>query len=76
MAEAASAPAQAGVTTVLGQLTLPTRGDLHALSKRSDLLFATGVLGILAVLIFPLPAVLLDLLLAVSIIMSVLIMMT
>ncbi|MBE7200967.1 MAG: FHIPEP family type III secretion protein, partial [Parafilimonas terrae] len=76
MAETASAPAQTGAAAVLGQLTLPTRGDLQALSKRSDLLFATGVLGILAVLIFPLPAILLDLLLAVSIIMSVLIMMT
>ncbi|XYD07712.1 flagellar biosynthesis protein FlhA [Methylobacterium sp. NMS12] len=76
MAETASAPAQTGAAAVLGQLALPTRGDLQALSKRSDLLFATGVLGILAVLIFPLPAILLDLLLAVSIILSVLIMMT
>nr|WP_238250311.1 flagellar biosynthesis protein FlhA [Methylobacterium persicinum] len=64
-----------GAAAMLGQLALPTRGDLQALSKRSDLLFATGVMGILAVLIFPLPSVLLDLLLAVSIIMSVLIMM-
>jgi flagellar biosynthesis protein FlhA len=76
MAETASAPARGGAAAVLGQLALPTRGDLQALSKRSDLLFATGVLGILAVLIFPLPAMLLDLLLAVSIITSVLIMMT
>lgn len=64
-----------GAAAMLGQIGLPSRGDLHALSKRSDLLLATGVLGILAVLIFPLPSVLLDLLLAVSIIMSVLIMM-
>lgn len=64
-----------GTAALLGQIGLPTRSDLHALSKRSDLLFATGVLGILAVLIFPLPSMLLDLLLAVSIIMSVLIMM-
>jgi flagellar biosynthesis protein FlhA len=80
MAETASAPARGGAiggaASVLSQLALPTRGDLHALSKRSDLMFATGVMGILAVLIFPLPAVLLDLLLAVSIITSVLIMMT
>src|SRR6478609_2114110 len=76
MAETASAPARFGAAAVLAQLTLPTRGDLQALSKRSDLLFATGVMAILAVLIFPLPAILLDLLLAVSIIMSVLIMMT
>ncbi|WP_204316074.1 FHIPEP family type III secretion protein, partial [Serratia marcescens] len=55
---------------------MPTRDSLQALSKRSDLFFATAVMGILTVLIFPLPAILLDLLLAVSIIMSVLIMMT
>lgn len=76
MAETASAPARLGAAAILGQFALPTRGDVQALSKRSDLLFATGVLGILAVLIFPLPAMLLDLLLAVSIITSVLIMMT
>jgi flagellar biosynthesis protein FlhA len=44
--------------------------------SRSDLLLAVGVMGILVVLIFPLPAILLDLLLAVSIILSVLILMT
>jgi len=76
MAETASAPTRMSAAAILGQFTLPTRGDVQALSKRSDLLFATGVLGILAVLIFPLPAMLLDLLLAVSIIISVLIMMT
>ncbi|WP_412760026.1 flagellar biosynthesis protein FlhA [Methylobacterium guangdongense] len=65
-----------GPAAILGQFALPSRGDVEAFSKRSDLLFATGVLGILAVLIFPLPAMLLDLLLAVSIITSVLIMMT
>ncbi|WP_267425560.1 flagellar biosynthesis protein FlhA [Methylobacterium sp. GC_Met_2] len=76
MADTASAPTRMGPAAILGQFALPTRGDMQALSKRSDLLFATGVLGILAVLIFPLPAMLLDLLLAVSIIISVLIMMT
>ncbi|WP_156368976.1 MULTISPECIES: flagellar biosynthesis protein FlhA [unclassified Methylobacterium] len=55
---------------------IPNRANLHALSKRTDLFFATAVMGILTVLIFPLPAFLLDLLLAVSIIISVLIMMT
>ncbi len=76
MAETASAPTRMGPAAILGQFALPSRGDVEAFSKRSDLLFATGVLGILAVLIFPLPAMLLDLLLAVSIITSVLIMMT
>jgi flagellar biosynthesis protein FlhA len=55
---------------------LPGIGDLSKLSRRSDLLLAGGVIGILVVLIFPLPAVLLDMLLALSIILSVLILMT
>ncbi|SFU32089.1 flagellar biosynthesis protein FlhA [Methylobacterium sp. 174MFSha1.1] len=55
---------------------LPTRADLVALTRRSDLVLAVSVLAILVVLIFPLPALLLDLLLAVSIILSVLILMT
>ncbi len=77
MSETAAAPGRgSAIAGALGGLALPTRGDLRALSRRSDLFFATAVMGILAVLIFPLPAVLLDLLLAVSIIMSVLIMMT
>ena len=58
------------------RFAIPNRANLHALSKRTDLFFATAVMGILTVLIFPLPAFLLDLLLAVSIIISVLIMMT
>ncbi|TVR08671.1 MAG: flagellar biosynthesis protein FlhA [Salinarimonadaceae bacterium] len=54
-------------------------GGLRALSnyaRRPDLLLAFGVMGILVVLVFPLPPVMLDLLLAVSIIFSVLILMT
>lgn len=55
---------------------IPSLGDLNALTKRTDLFLALGVTGILVVLIFPLPALILDLLLAVSIILSVLILMT
>jgi flagellar biosynthesis protein FlhA len=55
---------------------LPTLGDLGALLKRGDLALAVGVMTILVVLILPLPPVLLDLFLAVSIILSVLILMT
>ncbi|WP_375465422.1 flagellar biosynthesis protein FlhA [uncultured Methylobacterium sp.] len=76
MSETASVPERTGGLAALGGFSLPTRANLDALSKRTDLFFATAVMGILAVLIFPLPSVLLDLLLAVSIIMSVLIMMT
>jgi flagellar biosynthesis protein FlhA len=47
-----------------------------AVLRRGDILLAIGVLGIMVVLILPLPPVLLDLFLAVSIIFSVLILMT
>ena len=66
-------------TARVGEFTrfaMPTRANLNAFSKRTDLFFAAAVMGILTVLIFPLPAFLLDLLLAVSIIISVLMMMT
>jgi flagellar biosynthesis protein FlhA len=51
-------------------------GILGALLRRSDIALALVVLTILVVLVVPLPAVLLDLFLAVSIILSVLILMT
>ncbi len=57
-------------------LVMPTRDGLSRLARRSDIGLALGVIGILVVLIFPLPAVVLDLLLALSIILSVLILMT
>ena len=58
------------------EVSLPGLRGLAVWTRRTDLLLAFGVMGILVVLIFPLPAVMLDLLLAVSIILSVLIMMT
>src|SRR5215467_7306269 len=57
----------------LGRLRL---GDVTNLLKRGDIALAIGVMTILVVLILPLPPVLLDLFLAVSIILSVLILMT
>ncbi len=51
-------------------------GDLGALLKRGDIALAVGVLTILVVLILPLPPLLLDMSLAISIILSVLILMT
>src|SRR5262245_46537612 len=51
-------------------------GDLGALLKRGDIALAIGVMAILVVLILPLPATLLDMALAISIILSVLILMT
>ena len=67
---------RAGPSGAAGGLALPSIGEMGALARRSDLLLAIGVTSILVVLVFPLPAVLLDLLLAVSIIFSVLILMT
>jgi flagellar biosynthesis protein FlhA len=57
----------------LGRLRL---GDIVDLLKRGDIALAVGVMTILVVLILPLPPMLLDLFLAVSIILSVLILMT
>jgi len=59
-----------------GGFKLPALGDLGALFKRGDIALAIGIMTILVVLILPLPPVLLDLFLAVSIILSVLILMT
>lgn len=59
-----------------GGLKLPAMGELSALLKRGDLALAIGVLTILVVLILPLPPLLLDVALAISIILSVLILMT
>src|SRR5450631_3324831 len=55
---------------------LPTIGEIGVLLKRGDLALAFGVLAILVVLILPLPPLLLDMSLAISIILSVLILMT
>jgi flagellar biosynthesis protein FlhA len=60
----------------IGNFKLPGIGSLNDLSKRGDIALAIGVMTILVVLIFPLPSVLLDLFLAFSIILSVLILMT
>jgi flagellar biosynthesis protein FlhA len=50
--------------------------EIVNLLKRGDIALAVGILTILVVLILPLPPIILDLLLAVSIILSILILMT
>jgi flagellar biosynthesis protein FlhA len=55
---------------------LPRLGDIGALLRRGDIALAIGVMTILVVLILPLPPILLDLFLAISIIVSILILMT
>ncbi len=57
-------------------ISLAGLGNVGALMKRGDLGLAVGVLTILVVLILPLPPLLLDFSLAISIIFSVLILMT
>jgi flagellar biosynthesis protein FlhA len=57
-------------------LKLPGFGAVRDLLKGGDIVLAVGVMTILVVLILPLPALLLDFALAISIILSVLILMT
>ena len=71
MSDITAAPAGAA-----GGIKLPGLGDIGAFLKRGDIALAIGVLTILVVLILPLPPLLLDFALAVSIILSVLILMT
>ncbi len=55
---------------------LPGLGDIGIFFRRGDIALAIGILTILVILILPLPPVLLDIALAISIILSVLILMT
>jgi flagellar biosynthesis protein FlhA len=70
MSDATSAPGGEGYLA-LSRLT-----DLGTILKRSDIALALGMMAILVVLILPLPALLLDFSLAISITFSVLILMT
>jgi len=69
MAEAAAAAAPATGFAVFS-------GRLNGLSKRSDILFAIGIICILITLILPMPPFLLDFSLGISLTLSVLILMT
>ena len=69
--QAPGLPPQAG-----GGFSLPSFGEIGNLARRPDLLLAFGVVGILVVFVMPLPPLILDMLLAVSIILSVLVLMT
>jgi flagellar biosynthesis protein FlhA len=70
-----SADKQAGGNPLAG-LPIPSLQSLGELARRGDIALALGVMTILVVLIMPLPAFMLDIFLAVSIIFSVLILMT
>src|ERR1700704_172324 len=54
----------------------PSLGEIGDILKRGDLMLAFGILTILVVLIMPLPSLVLDLFLAISITLSILILMT
>ena len=66
----------AGESVKSGGFALLSFGGIGASLWRGDIALAVGIMTILVVLILPLPAILLDLFLAVSIILSVLILMT
>jgi len=67
------AASQGGAGLALSNLKL---SDIINMLKRGDLALTFGVLTILVVLIMPLPSVVLDLFLAISITLSILILMT
>ncbi|MGH6671430.1 MAG: flagellar biosynthesis protein FlhA [Xanthobacteraceae bacterium] len=64
------------VSSAQGDTPLSRLADLGTMLRRSDIALAIGMMAILLVLILPLPPVLLDFALAISITFSVLILMT
>ena len=68
--------ANAGQNPDTSNSGLPNIASIVEFTKRGDIGLALGVIAILVVLIMPMPAMVLDLLLAVSIIFSVLVLMT
>lgn len=71
----------AEVPATAGRFSIPSlvsgaRSGARLGARRGDIFFALGIIGIITVLILPIPATLLDLLLGVSITISVLILMT
>jgi len=73
MSDTTAAPSAA---TAASAIRLPGLGEIGAFVRRGDIGLAIGMLTILVVLILPLPPLLLDFSLAISIIVSVLILMT
>jgi flagellar biosynthesis protein FlhA len=71
MAEAGAATATANKTG-----TINWTGEINAMMRRKDIYFAVGIIAILVVLILPLPPIILDFFLGISITLSVIILMT
>ncbi|MCB9994579.1 MAG: flagellar biosynthesis protein FlhA [Hyphomicrobiaceae bacterium] len=61
---------------IAGSFRIPSLREIGNLLRQGDIALALAVMGIIVVLILPMPSVLLDVLLAVSIVFSVLILMT
>ena len=67
----------ADAPSISQRLNIPAlRRGAGSTAKRSDILFALGVIGIITVLVLPVPPVALDFLLSISITISVLILLT
>ena len=67
----------AQVPTLASRFTASSmKASARSASKRSDIFFALGIISIICVLILPIPPLLLDMLLSISITISVLILMT
>jgi flagellar biosynthesis protein FlhA len=63
--------------SILARFTIPKlRANARMASRRADIFFAMGIIGIISVLVLPVAPILLDLLLGISITISVLILMT
>jgi len=58
------------------RFTLPSAGSVINMLRSGDIALAVGVMGLIVILIIPMPPLLLDALLAVSIVFSVMILMT
>ena len=76
MADITNAGAPAPAAKALGAFRIPSFREVSRLLRSTDIGLAIGVMAIIVVLILPMPAMLLDALLAISIVFSVLIMMT
>lgn len=61
----------------LTRMTMPQfRANMHLAARRADIFFALAIIGIISILILPIPPQLLDMMLGISITVSVLILMT
>src|SRR5690606_41462851 len=70
------APPMTDLPLMKDGLARPSAGDLRGWLLRGEVLMALGVIGIIMLLIVPVPSILLDLLLAMSVVCSLLVRLT